>query len=43
MDILGKRYLKGFRDGVARVARKGDAWIEQLVQGFGVPDASICE
>jgi hypothetical protein len=34
--MLGKRYRKGFRDGVIRVPRKADAWIGQLVQGFGV-------
>jgi transposase len=41
MDIMGKQYPKEFRDDVVRVARKGDASIEQLAKDFGVSDASI--
>ena len=38
---MGKQYPKEFRDDVVRVARKGDASIEQLAKDFGVSDASI--
>ena len=38
---MGKPYPKEFRDDVVRVARKGDASIEQLAKDFGVSDASI--
>ena len=41
MDIMGRRYPQEFRDGVVRIARKGDGSHAQLATDFGISEASI--